>query len=349
MGMKIWAAEKLQRMLVSIFDEGHSARSVITHAQEDLSQALRNDKIGTSERDQPSLLRDLVQFKGPFIYIHDMDERYRPTMVREYKPATRKGAGEWPQFRPANPGKCPFVEDPVIRREYEQERARRPVQTRDVQQEESTRMQPPRRVSPRKALNEVHNPPPATINPSVLHKRVDSNLSFPPMPTNHAMDFIKAPRGPLYLAREPAASGIQRSNMTSAIQSNMISSTAATGVKAATSKEVHELKRKVLERTNTGSLSVGSIPSSHRMTDLAGALKNARAPAPARAAKSKAQEKLGGIQEDEEEEYARQRAARHKKKSLQRDPKPGYCENCRDKYEDFEEVSTFRQISWYQY
>lgn len=120
----------------------------------------------------------------------------------------------------------------------------------------------------------------------------------------------------------------------------MISSTAATGVKTNTSKEVNELKRKVLERTNTGSASIGSIPSSHRMNDLAGALKNARAPAPTRAAKSKAQERLGGIQEDdEEEEYLRQRASKaSRKKSSQRDPKPGYCENCRDKYDDFDEV-----------
>ena len=73
------------------------------------------------------------------------------------------------------------------------------------------------------------------------------------------------------------------------------------------------------------------------MTDLASVLKNPRAPAPSRAAKSKAQEKLGGIQE-EDDEIAPPRP-KTKKKSVQRDPKPGYCENCRDKYDDFEEVS----------
>ena len=121
----------------------------------------------------------------------------------------------------------------------------------------------------------------------------------------------------------------------------MISSTAAApGAKAGTSKEVHELKRKVLERTNTGSLSVGSMPSSHRMTDIAGVLKTARAPAPQRVAKSKAQEKLGGIQEEHspsDDELAAERAANapaRKSRAPKRDPKPGYCENCRDKYED---------------
>ena len=337
--MKIWTTDKFDRVLTTL-DQRTSTGTVRESGREqhDLSQALRNDKNGVSEREKPSLLRDLVQFKGPYIYIHDMDERYRPTMVREYKPAARKGQGEWPQFRSAAVGKCPFVEDPHTKRDLEQERARKLVQQRAAQREQEARMQPPRRTSPRKILREVPNPPPATVNPIMLHKRTDSNLSFPPMPSQQ--DFLRAPGSSLLMSREPAASGIQRSNMTSNIQSNMISSTAATGIKTATSKEVHELKRKVLERTNTGSASIGSIPSSHRMTDLAGALKTARAPAPTRAAKSKAQEKLGGIQEDDEEEFYRQRAASKagRKRSAQREAKPGYCENCRDKYEDFEEV-----------
>jgi regulatory subunit for Cdc7p protein kinase len=88
------------------------------------------------------------------------------------------------------------------------------------------------------------------------------------------------------------------------------------------------------------------MPSSHRMTDLAGHLKNARAPAPQRAAKSKAQEKLGGIQEEDnpsEDELAAERAAHatsRKTRAAKKDPKPGYCENCRDKYDDFDEVRT---------
>ena len=133
--------------------------------------------------------------------------------------------------------------------------------------------------------------------------------------------------------------------MTSAIQSQMISSAAATGLKATTSKEVNELKRKVLERTHTGSLSIGSISSSHQVNALAGAFKNARAPAPQRAAKSRAQEKLGGIQEEVDpyaDDLAAERAAHaaaRKKKAAKREPKPGYCENCHDKYDDFEDVS----------
>jgi regulatory subunit for Cdc7p protein kinase len=54
------------------------------------------------------------------------------------------------------------------------------------------------------------------------------------------------------------------------------------------------------------------------------------------------------IEEDvdpsEAEENARKIEAARKAKAVQqrklekRDPKPGYCENCQDKFEDFEEV-----------
>jgi regulatory subunit for Cdc7p protein kinase len=38
-------------------------------------------------------------------------------------------------------------------------------------------------------------------------------------------------------------------------------------------------------------------------------------------------------------EAARKAKAVQKRKAEKRDPKPGYCENCMDKFEDFEEVS----------
>jgi regulatory subunit for Cdc7p protein kinase len=216
----------------------------------------------------------------------------------------------------------------------------------------AVKLEAPRRTSPRKALQPVHNAANAPMDldhdrcqKKQLSSAQEAQPSFPPMPERKTFEFLRPSQ--MHISREPAASGIQRSNLTSAIQSQMISSTAGTGVKAGTSREVHQLKRQVLERTHTGSLSVGSIPSSHRMTDLAGVLKQARAPAPQRAAKSKAQEKLGGIQE-EADPYAEDVAAEaavqssRRRKAVKRDPKPGYCENCRDKYEDFEEVSRLR-------
>lgn len=374
MGMKIWALEKLQRILVSMMEYdasgGHNGRVNITTAaatrlrDEDLSQVLRNEKLnGPLDRDLATSTKELTLFKGPFIYIHDMDAKTRPIMVREYPKVARRQDGAWPQFRSAAIGKCPFVDDPAPKKDAEKEKEReraiaaqqarelqRASQTRSAAVNQEVQMNPPRR-SPRKILREVHNVPvPAPGFRDIVPKAATfeppkalPQISFAAR-QDATGDFIKPQY--MHFAREPAASGIQQSNMTSAIRSQMISSTAAApGVKAGTSKEVNELKRKVLERSNTGSLSVGSIPSSHRMTDIAGALKNARAPAPQRAAKSKAQEKLGGIVEEgnmSDDELAAERAVHapvKKKRAARKDPKPGYCENCRDKYEDFDDVS----------
>src|SRR5262249_11294280 len=58
-------------------------------------------------------------------------------------------------------------------------------------------------------------------------------------------------RMPRFAGGEPVASGVQPSNVTSAIKSQVISSTAAVpGAKAGPSKELNALKRKVLERNN---------------------------------------------------------------------------------------------------
>ena len=394
MGMKIWALEKLQRIMASMLEYdasgGHGARATITTAiitrirDEDLSQVLRNEKLsGPSDRDLATSTKDLILFKGPFIYIHDMDAKTRPIMVREYPKVARRQDGTWPQFRSAPPGKCPFIDDPAPKKEAEKEKERERAvaaqQTREAQQvQEAQRAQhaqqaprtrsvvlcqeahqnPPRR-SPRKALKEVYNvPAPGPGFKDIVPKShaFEAPRALPQMSFGAKQDAASAFIKPQYmhLAREPAASGIQQSNITSAIRSQMISSTAAApGAKTGLSKEVNELKRKVLERTNTGSLSVGSIPSSHRMNDLAGVLKNARAPAPPRAAKSKAQEKLGGIAEEatlSEDELAAESAANapvKKKRAVRKDPKPGYCENCRDKYEDFDDVrESLDSVQW---
>ena len=370
MGMKLWAAEKLQRILAHMFDEsaahGHNTRgsniamTTVRGREEDLSQVLRNEKHnGPADRDPSAFTKDLILFKGPFIYIHDMDGKTRPTMVREYPKVARRQDGAWPQFRSASVGKCPFIEDHMSKKELEREREKERAlalqleresqqqapRTRSVTAVESVQMDPPRRTSPRKALREVSNGTSLNHVPSTFSKPTG-----PPQPECHTRAMAGPPAGfirpaRMHFAGEPVASGIQQSNLTSAIRSNMISSTAAVpGVKAGTSREVHELKRKVLERSTTGSLSVGSMPSSHRMTDLAGHLKNARVPAPQRAAKSKAQEKLGGIQEDDipsDDELAADHTIHttsRKKRTAKKDPKPGYCENCRDKYDDFDEV-----------
>ena len=373
MNMKTWQVEKLQRILSTILDTDgvaehrHNTRSNATAVGEaDLSQVLRNEKLnGPSDRDPSAVFKDMVAFRGPFIYIHDAEEKYKPTMVREYPKVEKRQDGAWPQFRSSAQGKCPFLDEPITKKDIEREEARERAisiqrekerqaaeaaqtarKTRSASTQQDATMEAPK--VGRTALGEVENGPNSTRVPEKLGALKTEAARMPmAKPEMTGLGFMRPSQ--MHFSREPAASGVQPSNLTSAIRSQVLSSTAAApaGAKAGTSKEVHELKRKVLER-NSGSFSVGSvgsIPSSHRMNDLAGALKQARAPAE-RAAKSKAQEKLGQIHEEvgaisDDENRGRSKAlnAPQKKKATKRDPKPGYCENCRDKFDDFEEVS----------
>ncbi|PLN75859.1 G1/S regulator NimO [Aspergillus taichungensis] len=370
MKMKIWAFEKLQRMITTINDgdiggAGQTARNnvvgggyVRNRGDNDLSQVLQNELHGSSERNPHSVLKDLVMFKGPFIYVHDMDEKTRPVMVRDYPKVAKRQDGIWPQFRSAPLGKCPFIEEPPARKDTErqrprqQDREKKPVpkaipaqETQKPNLKAPSGPPPPEERSLCKEVGHVDGEEPATqanqleaqeIPPPRKMSPRKSSESFAPPPLNRT--------GPFYHGREPAASGVQPSNITSAIRSQMVSSTAAApGAKAGVSKEVHELKRKVLEKGN-GGLSTGTGNLINRPADASGMLNVHRGnPWPG---KFNPPERRGHIADDKNRYPAGNETLNHRpsikrtssQKERRRDPKPGYCENCRDKFDDFDEV-----------
>ncbi|KAF7595073.1 hypothetical protein BBP40_007276 [Aspergillus hancockii] len=376
MGMKIWAIEKLQRMIATINDgdigshSGLSTRN--THVggghsrgrgETDLSQVLQKELNGSSERNPLSVLKDLVMFKGPFVYVHDMDEKTRPVMVREYPKVARRQDGVWPQFRSAPLGKCPFIDEPPTKKEVERQRARQQEKHKKVVSKppHAQETQVPRSNVPECAVEKVvDRAPKKESSPQGIHEGAVSQTKQPEMqemqptrpisPRKSSESFVPPQLncgGRFYTGgREPAASGVQPSNITSAIRSQMVSSTAAApGAKAGVSKEVHELKRKVLEKSN-GGLSAGTIPSSYRATDVSTALRMTKSQG-SRQSKLDPPEKLGNVIEEETTQSESNDAGKQrinarkgnsqKKKERRRDPKPGYCENCRDKFDDFEE------------
>ncbi len=378
LGMKIWALEKLERMMTTMFDtdtglqttHGHNTRSSATQGniaaiprsarEADLSQLLRNERInGPSDRDPTVTMKEMVIFKGPFIYVHDIDEKQKPIMVREYAKVSHKEDGDWPQFRSVSNGRCPFVEEVDYgRRDTERELAR---QQKQYERENSVatrdrpgpagdvpRMQPPKTSHGKRPLASIEN----VVNRGTAGVPAKQPTLFDIAPPNPERDhpskdlqnaFVSRPGAGRCVGGEPVASGVQPSNITSAIRSQMISSTAAApGAKAGTSKEVHGLQRKVLEK-NSGSASL-SLTSSHRMTDFHNVVKDDLS---GKATKRKTKEKLGLIEEDitqEEVEEARRAEAAlkakpaEKKKAAKRDPKLGYCENCMETFDDFDAV-----------
>ncbi|KAL4865585.1 hypothetical protein BDV12DRAFT_210995 [Aspergillus spectabilis] len=365
MGMKIWAIEKLQRMIATINDadianpNGHLARAnsgsqTKSRGKDDLSQVLQNELNGSSDRSHLSVLKDLVLFKGPFIYVHDMDEKTKPVMFRDFPKVAKRQDGIWPQFRSAPLGKCPFVEDVPSKRDAERQRSR--------QEKEKKNFIKPAVPQPRNNAAEIRNENedlPAKQETSPIEadeptppfgkreESQDAHQETPLSPKKSSESFVPPQlnrKGPFYHGREPAASGVQPSNITSAIRSQMVSSTAAApGAKAGLSKEVHELKRKVLEKSHVGFTARAAVPYHTLDTTATASTDKGHS---SRLSKSTHPEKLGHIEEEttqsEENDATKSRAILRKngeqrKKERRRDPKPGYCENCRDKFEDFDE------------
>lgn len=381
MGMKIWQLEKLQRVTSTMFDSptesqvqhGHNTRSNVPikgatnqdGRNADLSRMLRNEQLnGPSDLDSTVTTGELVPFKGPYIYIRDMDEKTKPILVREYPKPQQKEDGEWPQFHSASHGKCPFIEDGrqglerakareqelLARAKTETQRAPR---TRAAAAAETCKPGTTQNATKKQPLNEAKNgtnpmlpapknlsvqglcPPPATTNIKARSPKMESKHHPTAGP-------------PRLFGGEPAASGLQASNITSAIRSQMISSTAAApGAKAGISKEVHGLKRKVLEK-NSGPI-LTNMQTNQRTADSA---RTARVPGnipTVRQTRGKAQEMLIHIDEEstqseeEEDVWIADEVQRAEvvvsKYTVVKDPKPGYCENCREKYDEFDQVS----------
>ncbi|KAF5009075.1 hypothetical protein FDECE_4676 [Fusarium decemcellulare] len=343
MGKKIWSLDKFQNMLSVLLEAetGHSnsygPRSASTRGhygtsrEPNLLQLLHNERLnGPSDRDPAAAHRELCYFKGPHIYIWDMDEKHKPVMVREYPKVANKADGEWPQFRSVGNGRCPFVEDHDVpdkdhRRQREQEKARTAKREEAVPILKPPQILVPKPVTGKRTLTEMEDgqnraraaTPTEIFNPAkaAMSKQTEAR------PQNAFTS--RAGTGRLF-AGEPVASGVQPSNITSAIRSQMVSSTSGVnGAKAGTSKEVHGLQRKVLQKAAPASHDV----SSRRLAEVSMDVASSRSTTMGRHTSRPAE-----VQEEEKAERRAQQSLKSK-----RDLKPGYCENCQDKFRDFDE------------
>ncbi|KHN99094.1 G1/S regulator [Metarhizium album ARSEF 1941] len=351
MGKKIWSLDKFQNMLAVLLETEtqattYASRTTSVRSQygmtkgshePNLLQLLHNERLnGPSDRDPTAVNRELAYFKGPYIYVWDMDEKYKPVMVREYAKAANKQDGEWPQFRSVGNGRCPFVEEIDIpdkeRRNREREKDVRPAKREDpVPILKPPEIPMPKPVTGKRTLAEMEDGQNRVrtglaldiFNPAkaVLSKQTE-------LKSQNA--FTSRAEGTRLFAGEPVASGMQPSNVTSAIRSQMISSTSGiNGSKAGTSKEVHGLQRKVLQKSKPASHDV----SSRRFAEVSMDVASSRSTTMSRQT-SKAVQPA-----DDESQRTEGREKKLNSQSLKskRDLKPGYCENCQDKFPDFDE------------
>ncbi|PVI05075.1 hypothetical protein DM02DRAFT_517252 [Periconia macrospinosa] len=352
LGMKLWTVDKLQKILDTLLNRGtdedvHGTRQVAQQPkarQGDLQKLLENEKLnGTSDRDYSAAAQDMIPLRGYYVYVHDMDELTRPVMIREYPKVAKREDGKWPQFRISGTGKCPFVEDRDHARRQQQEEVEKARKAAAAPRTRAATATQDKRV-----LNENNNlarrctaPVPSVKEeskaldpPQQIPTKRPNPDSMPPMFGSAQASLRAMPR---FIGGEPIASGLQQSNITSAIRSQAISSTAAApGARAGNSKEVNQLKRKVLEKNSVPSTNTNSGQSSTMNDVHLKAAFNQESAQPIRAAKRKAQESLGYIREDGEEGARRVTVVR-RKKPVEKELKPGYCENCREKFNDFDE------------
>jgi regulatory subunit for Cdc7p protein kinase len=366
MGKKIWSLDKLQKILEYVLHPdpytsaalglGRVSTRSATKASEqaNLAQLLQNERIhGPSDRDPTVSTKELYEFKGPYIYVYDLDEKTKPIMVREYLKVTDAKNGEWPQFRITSHGRCPFVPDesydlPEKRtRDRERERTRATERVAKAAAETAARepkpstAPPPKPAASKRTLTQMedgHNRGTASVRTTESFDR-SRVLNPPSLDFRSQNAFISHAKPGRFLAGEPVASGVQPSNVTSAIRSQMISSTGGVlGAKAGTSKEIHGLQRRVvLQKASTPAVSQDL--SSRRMAEMS---HDSNTFVRSASVSTATHRKLDTVEEKEtlrqREKLRRTASAPVSKPKQKRDPKPGYCENCQDKFADFEEV-----------
>ncbi|PHH73881.1 hypothetical protein CDD82_5225 [Ophiocordyceps australis] len=373
MGKKIWSLDKFQTMLSVLLDTaspsapprvstGMRGQLPVSRSFQEpsLIQLLHNERLnGPSDRDPTAINRELIYFKGPYIYVWDMDERQKPLMVREYPKVVVKSEGEWPQFRSVGNGRCPFVEESEARERQRRktrvsQTARAPVNapaetcavskantashhpcTKLAAQREAAPSPPlvksitgKRTFAEMQDLNRAVPPEADTFNPA---KAILSKANFTRGETlaqpNHA--FISRGEGTRLFAGEPVASGLQPSNVTSAIRSQRVSSTSGIhGAKAGTSKEIYGLQRKVLQKATPAPQDAVS----RRLIDVSAEVVSSVSTATCRQTSKTMQDDTTRRVIETKEKQVHPQLVKSKK-----DAKPGYCENCQEKFNDFDE------------
>ena len=387
MGMKVWQLEKLHRVFQTLLDErpdvqatqGRSLRRTAGQAGQagegDLSRLLRKEQLnGPLDRDNNSSLEEQVAFKGPYLYVRCLDEKTKPILLKEYPRVNKKDDGVWPRLHATRAGRCPFIEDPdfqdgTLQRSAEGKSLRRSQRKQD---EAKTKLEKESRPQlDRRPLAESQNN--GNRQPVRPEKLPQMGFCVPPLPNHKHESGSRKPmlhfEGNRMVNGEPAASGVQPSNITSAIRSQIISSTAAApGAKAPTSREVFGLKRRVLEKNCGGQTAPNSIQVAQRKPQAHNPAR-AEAAIPSREARTRAQQKQLVCVEEDSTQSAESSGEQHKQQVVQqlqrcqkqsnksklemadneRPLKPGYCENCREKYEDFDSVSFLAKILTDQY
>ncbi|KAI0386347.1 Dfp1/Him1, central region-domain-containing protein [Hypomontagnella monticulosa] len=356
MGKKIWSLEKLQRMTALLLETdpyvsvemAYGARR--TREQEsrtakdgNLLHLLHNERVnGPSDRDPTVNAQELHYFKGPYIYIYDVEEKQKPIMVREYKKVADKAKGAWPQFRTSPLGRCPFIDEYEPREVQPQPKPKVQVTRAAAERKpilQPPTMEPPKPVTGKRSLGEMENSHSRGSSVASIDLSTSYKLPLGQIPEGRSNSFIGRSTSRL-IGGEPVASGVQPSNVTSAIRSQMVSSTATTpGVITGLSKEVHGLQRQVLKRNSTAT-SQDLSSRRNAETSLRDDVPIKRSLTLSRTSSRRPELNDENVMNKDSQGTSKAVSRPHKRDTApakKSELKPGYCENCAEKYADFDE------------
>lgn len=303
-GIKVWSYDKLNRFMFNLLGPVKTS----TTAAPRLSHLLREEKlVGPTDRDPHTRREDYHYFAGPYVMVWDPTHHYRPYMIKEYPRLDDPNAGDWPRFKSSSFGRCPFVEDPP-----------RAAQDRQFHVEEAYQRKVDRERKRKAAiLDETEN---STRKVVVTEESMGPVVGSAVNSLEDAMrphsDVFRPGQRPLMRSaasishrfHEIVASGVNMSNYTSAVRSVALSGDhggiGGNGLNPVLaqvpSREVNNLKRKVLDR-------------------------------------EKAVARVTVKQQQQRQQQQQASATEKKESSASKDLKPGFCENCEEKFEDFAE------------
>jgi regulatory subunit for Cdc7p protein kinase len=327
-GMRIWQLEKLQNVVVRLLNL--SMRDLEGPRKKDLSKMLQMEKVyGTTERD-PSAARSSFHYfdkHSKYILVEDATMEHRPIISHEYTYTDDEKAEEakppWPVVYGETLGRCPFTF-------YAPKR--NAVKPRDGEDVSPLRLEVPQSL--RRAVS--------------LNNMARSNLGPAERPQAAQLGAIEMKR-----QQNPLASGNSvsiTSNIASTTSNIFTDQQTGATVGLPQNRRVAELNRRVhmsnvysrplhLLNASPASVMAGSTTASGLGLHREGGSGAIGSPAAQRGAESGATvRRMLGLEDQRAPGMALQRSA--STSAVDRPPsakKPGYCENCRVKYEDFTE------------
>lgn len=308
---KVYNVEKLARFLSSLL--GQSVTTALDESQSaKLARMLEEDTRRSAHAASYSRKDEFYHFKGPYLLIWDPGRYNRPMCSKEWRPSATAEEGEWPQLRRAPTGMSPFTARSVVR--SEKRKQHRLAKLDESEAEIDTQLD--KKQGPEAVKT-------ASFAAKKRHGELEDNkenavtqMRLVPLAA-HATNSVR-----LREFGEIVASGVPRYSQTSANPRSAQKETAG-------SREMINLRRKVLprpqvpiaecsadtERSSTQQIIVSTL-ASRTSVQASGTISPAMSMAAASVPTSKP------------------RLLAVPKPKMR---KPGYCENCLEKYDDLNE------------